>query len=119
MATAEQINNRKRVLKFIETFPQFHNQAGYFCGTTACIAGTTIMFDRLGNVSSLVSTFEEHGADEEQFCPEYSRFFWESDAAAALLGLDEGQAADLFYTWDEGKAVEKLRILANEEPDET
>lgn len=118
MTTVEQINNRKRVLRFIETFPQFHNQAGYFCGTTACIAGTTIMFDRLGNAASLVSTFEEHGADEAQFCPEYSDFFWESDTAAQLLGLDEAQAAELFYCWNESEAVAKLRVLAAEEPED-
>lgn len=118
MATAEQIKNRKQVLNFIETYPQFHNQAGYFCGTAACIAGTAIMFNTLKNAEVLVSTFQECQAEESNFLPEDSGFFWESDTAAQLLGLDEAQAADLFYTWNEDKAVEKLRVLAAEEPDD-
>lgn len=119
MATAEQIKNRKQVLNFIETYPQFHNQGSYFCGTTACIAGTTIMFNTLKNAEVLISTFEEYEAEESNFLPEDCGFFWESDTAAQLLGLDEAQAADLFYTWNEDEAVAKLRVLVNEEPDQT
>jgi len=118
VATAEQIENRKQVLSFIEAFPEFHDQDGYFCGTTACVAGTAIMFDKLKTRDSVISCLEKGKAEADKFDVDNTNLFDEFDRAVILLGLTEYEANDLFYCWDDAMAVERLRELAAEEPEE-
>lgn len=120
MATVDQINNRKRVLRFIETYPELHNQAGYVCKSNACICGTALMFSVFDNNFQKVSGILRRGEGDIDLIVNYVEddLFWEFEHGRELLGLDEEEAADLFYTWNEAEAVAKLGVLAAEEPDD-
>lgn len=124
MATAEHIKNRTRVLTFIITNPELHDQSEYVCGTTACIAGTALLFDLFDNNRDEVIDTLQAGRAYVDIFPKHtlihfdSDYIWEFDTARDLLGLTEAQAAELFYELDEVQAVKKLALLAAEEPDD-
>lgn len=118
MATAEQIANRKQVLEFIETYPQFHHQSSFVCGTKACIAGTAILFDRLKTAQALVEQLSAGTAEEFLYRGALGTAPYEFEEGCKLLGLSWGAGMDLFYEWDDDHAVDALRELANEYPTE-
>lgn len=70
------------------------------CGTTLCIAGTTLFLD--GGIEAVKETVRKNT--------------WITDAGAKL-GLDWGEAYELFHTWDEQKAFDATVAIANGDQD--
>jgi hypothetical protein len=85
------------VLNIVETFPDLHNQEGWEegsnCKTTRCVAGWAQWLHQ-GRVNTV---------DVEHF-------------GAQALGLDEYDAARLFYDTDNAQAVAVLRKIVASEP---
>lgn len=85
----------------------FREQFGADCKTAACIAGTACMLDP-------DTDFDKSG------CPTVGgeSVNW-SHRAADLMGLDRGDASELFWEMDEQVAIARLRgILADAEKKE-
>lgn len=117
MVTEEHIENRKQVLRFTETNPEYHNQGEYICGTQACIAGTALLFDHFGTEDAVTSILRNGDAFLDVF-PDWDRDdnFWEFERARDILGLSEATAQELFYCMSESRAIEMLRVLCEELP---
>lgn len=90
----------QEVLDFIEAHPEQHNQGNWViehsCGTTMCVAGTSIMLTQ--GMEALVNS-----------CFEGSY----SGTARKNMGLTLSQSNKLFYTMNEGYAKDMLKALAN------
>lgn len=101
----------RKVLEHLIAHPEEHNQ-GHFgyrtpCGTTACIAGTAVLFDaatkvgwtdlsRPGNSSLFTIVLVDNGLMDLN-C-----------RAAELLGLSEEDANVLFYDFNARSALQRL-----------
>lgn len=98
------------ILDYIEMFPEKHQQDNWyfneenyrnetpiteknFCGTTMCVAGTSVY------LTEGLNAFKKHVTDIE-------------NDAARNLGLDDGDSGLLFYTMSESKALMMLEAVA-------
>lgn len=100
---------------------QFDVDDENLCGTTGCAAGWACV--RAGYKFRWVMTqdqgykyltmeIQDPGTDtwHREYDYDGEGGYWEFDAAAAkLLGLTPLQATDIFYTWDEPTAIQKLK----------
>lgn len=100
----------RKVLEHIEAHPEEHNQA-YFagrneCGTTACIAGHTLL------VSGQYHLGAFDGEEFEFIQSATGEYVIASDTAQEMLGLTQDQRETLFFSLqDEGEALDYLRSL--------
>lgn len=100
----------RKVLEHIEAHPDEHDQAHFAsrndCGTTACIAGHTLLLSgqyELGEFDGDEFDFIESATGEVVVA---------SDTATEMLGLNECQRYRLFFELQhEGEAVDYLRSL--------
>lgn len=91
----------RKVLEHLIAHPEEHNQDFFGvqtpCGTRGCIAGTAVMM---------------HPEGELQWCDGIMRDtrggFDFPEQAQEFLGLSDRDAHDLFYTWGNKSALDKL-----------
>lgn len=108
LSTPEIRAHAQEVLDYIIEHPEQHSQESWFvskdetlppepgtCGTTMCIAGTSI--------------FLKYG---ENCIRNPSRSAFSQDAADNL-GLTSSEAGCLFYTFDDARALDALTAVAN------
>lgn len=92
----------QQIVDFIIENPEKHNQDVFFqetdCGTTMCIAGAAIM------IAYGITSGDKLYADPE-------------DIAAPLLGLDSREAARLFYTAENERALNATMAIASGDQD--
>lgn len=120
MSTFEQQALAQQVLDYIEAHPEEHDQMTWgkqtACGTSMCIAGTAAF---LAGVAKFVQYDNKDVPEVEAIIKLDANLIdsKESDpfvkVGADLLGLDIADADRLFFCWDEEKAKEALRYVAN------
>lgn len=101
----------RKVLEHLIAHPEEHRQAHYgdrtACGTTACIAGTAIMMDPNCTIqwaiNGLMAPPLIHGFEVDM-----------DMHAAKLLGLTPNDATQLFYEWNNQRALKKLQAHIDE-----
>lgn len=108
------------VLDYIHTYPEAHDQEVVKgeaatttpCGTSMCIAGTAIALKN--NIKSLLD-WEDYWDEKDLGAQSHSDAAWVKEARE-ILGLDEDEAIDLFFEYDEETAVQKLKhVVVGEE----
>lgn len=101
------------VLDYIHEHPEDHNQRVFFsdpegCGTSMCIAGTTI---------ALIDSELAERLRAEYWHPvngdvgAYSAGWHIENAAARALGLSKPESVFVFYDFDNESAVQKLKSI--------
>lgn len=99
----------QEVLAFIEEHPESHRQASWstavrtrepLCDTTMCVGGTTIFLAQ---------------GPEALFDSMYGESEFPDVLAGQLLGLTTEESDKLFYTMSEVRALDGLRLLANDD----
>jgi hypothetical protein len=123
----------KRVVEQVEAAPEQHYQGVYqtdwsqleeehreidYCGTTRCIGGWGLYFwakDNGVNPDNLYEIVRAYGERHSPNRPDTQ------ETAGHLFGLTWRQSTQLFYEYDEAKALEMAKIYASggiPEPDE-
>ncbi len=114
MALNDQVylDRRQKILDQIFAHPENHNQTQWekenpHCGTQRCVAGWAIYFAAKHSSSVHLGRYEV--AAELRVEPQYGVI------AAALLGLTDAEAFELFYDADNLDAIDLLRQYAQGE----
>ncbi len=109
----------EKILKQITEHPETHFQGTWNCGTTRCIAGWAVEFNRKGTEAThqtrerVTQELKEAGVHHPfgDGSPEDDEYHysegWE-ETAAALLGFDWDAMRDVFYAVQESDAAALL-----------
>lgn len=112
----------ERVLQHVEAHPELHHQGHWMkrtaCGTTACLAGWTVL---LGAPEAEIRWTEDDESDDDQvvyFGNEVVTAHERERAvefyAAELLGVQYGTLHGIFYTEGPREAIDHFRFLIEE-----